>query len=166
MNYTFNGTTKRITLPVGATVLNLPDLHARWKDWVLAGNASSLPAFIAVGGDLEVIPLYLLLQNGWKIVPQSANHTLTVSGGILETSDASDPFEDPAGSYKIRIYRQTPGIAIGYNISGTTPPTIEQIAAEVLSQLTEAIIPVDAVKMNGAVILGTGTPDNKWRGNV
>lgn len=129
MSYTFDGSTKRITLSAGTVTLNLTDLHSRWKDWMKAGNASNLIAFGTVGGEIPSIPLYLFLQNGWRIVPQSADHSLTVTGGILETSDNSDPFVDPVGSYKIRINRQTPGIAIGYVISGgtsgggSTPPS-------------------------------------------
>lgn len=133
MSYTFNGTTKRITL-VGVTTLNLIDLHSRWKEWVLSGNAECLIAFGAVGGDIPAIPLYLFLQNGWKIVPQAADHVLTVSGGILETSDGSDPFVDPSGSYKIRINRQTPGIAIGYSTTGSTGPSADDIATAVWSK--------------------------------
>ena len=118
MIYTFNGTTKRITLPSGAVVLDLIDLHSRWKEWVLLGNAGFAQAFSTIGGETPKIPLYLFLSNGWKIIPQSANHVLSVSNGILETDDASEPFVDPAGSYSIRINRESPGIAIGYSTTG------------------------------------------------
>ena len=84
MIYTFSGASKRITLPPGAVTLDLVDLHSRWKDWVLAGNAGYEQAFRAVGGDIPAIPLYLFLLNGWRIVPQAANHTLTVGNGVLE----------------------------------------------------------------------------------
>jgi hypothetical protein len=117
MSYTFNGTTKRITLSA-VTTLNLSDLYSRYKDWILAGNASSPVAFGTVGGEIAAIPLYLFLTNGWRIVPMSSNHTLTVAGGILEVAEGGDPFVDPAGSYAIRINRETPGIAIGYSTSG------------------------------------------------
>lgn len=139
MAYAFDGATKRITLSAGTTTLDLTDLHSRWKDWVLAGNAECLIAFGAVGGDIPAIPLYLFLKNGWKIVPQSADHVLNVTGGVLETDDASDPFVDPAGSYKIRIYRQAPGIAIGYVTgSGVTAQDKTDIAAATLAAATAA----------------------------
>jgi hypothetical protein len=128
MSYAFDGSTKRITLSAGTISLDLVDLNARWKDWVLAGNAASLMAFNAIGGDIAAIPLYLFLLNGWRIVPQAADHTLTVVGGILEVDGGGDPFVDPAGSYKIRINRQTPGIAIGYSTSGGSSFTTGDIA--------------------------------------
>ena len=143
MSYTFNGTTKRITLPSGMVTLDLIDLHSRWKDW-LAGNAECLLAFATVGGEITEIPLYLFLQNGWLIVPQSANHTLTVTNGILVGQGGADPFTDPAGAYKIRINRQTPGIAIGYSTNGGSGPTAAEIAAAVRSELSTEMAKIDA----------------------
>lgn len=124
MSYTFDGAAKRITLPTGMTSLDLVDLHSRWKDWVRLGNAGYPIAFLTVGGDIPAIPLYLFTLNGWKIVPQAADHTLTVTNGILEVEGGGDPFVDPVGSYKIRINRETPGIAIGYSSIGSDPSAI------------------------------------------
>lgn len=133
MAYTFNGVAKTITLSAGTVSLDLVDLHSRWKDWLASGNAGFAPAFRAVGGDIPAIPLYLFLLNGWRIVPQSANHSLTVGNGVLEVEGGGDPFVDPAGSYKIRINRQSPGIAIGYNSAGSSAPTAEEVANAVWS---------------------------------
>lgn len=116
--YTFNGATKRIQLPTGLTTLNLSDLYSRWKDWVLDGHAEYPLAFGTVGGEIDKIPLYLFCTNGWKIIPQAANHTLSITGGILETDDDTYPFVSPAGSYSIFIDRNSPGIAIGYSTTG------------------------------------------------
>lgn len=147
---TFNGTTKRITLAAGTTSLDLIALHSHWKIWVLSGNAECLIAFSAVGGDITKIPLYLILQNDWRIVPQAADHVLTVVNGSLETPDDSDPFVDPSGSYKIRINRATPGIAIGYSTTGSTGPSADDIAAAVRSELaTELSRLLDLAKING-----------------
>ena len=115
MSYTFDGVNKTITLG-GVTSLNLIDLYSRWKDWVSSDNAKYEQAFGTVGGEIDAIPLYLFLMNGWRIIPMASNHTLTVTDGILEVAEGGDPFIDPLGSYKIRINRQTPGIAIGYTI--------------------------------------------------
>jgi len=129
--YTFNGATKRITLPAGMVSLDLIDLYSAWKVWVLAGNAECLLAFATVGGEITEIPLYLFMLNGWLIVPQSANHVLTVVNGVLVGQGSADPFTDPAGAYKIRINRQAPGIAIGYSTTGGAGPTAADIAAAV-----------------------------------
>lgn len=131
MAYTFNGVAKTITLSAGTVSLNLIDLHSRWKDWVLAGNAKYAQAFSTIGGETAKIPLYLFLSNGWKIIPQSANHVLSVINGILETDDASNPFQNPVGSYSIQIKLESPGIAIGYVSGGGSGAS----AAELVSAL-------------------------------
>lgn len=153
MAYTFNGSTKRVTLPTGMVTLDLVDLHSRWKEWVLAGNAECLIAFSTVGGEITEIPLYLFMQNGWLIVPQSANHTLTVTNGILVGQGSADPFADPAGSYKIRINRQTPGIAIGYSTNGGgSGPTAADIAAAVRLELTAEMGRIDVAVSTRATL--------------
>lgn len=130
--FTFDGSAKRITLGAGTTLLMLAEMYSRWKDWVLAGNAGFLPAFSTVGGDIPAIPLYLFLENGWRIVPQDADHSLTVAGGILEVQGGGDPFVDPAGvPRRIRINRQAPGIAIGYSTNGIAGPSPSDIAQAV-----------------------------------
>jgi len=161
---TFNGSTKRITLPSGTVSLDLVALYSQWKQWVLAGNAECLLAFATVGGEITEIPLYLFMLNGWLIVPQSADHVLTVTNGVLVGQGSADPFTDPVGSYKIRINRQTPGIAIGYSTSGVTGPTAADIAAAVLAAAQASPIWADARRMNGATVLGDGSSGNKWRG--
>jgi hypothetical protein len=143
--YTFNGVTKRITLSSGTVVLDLIDLHSRWKDWLLLGNAGFVQAFGTVGGETPKIPLYLFVSNGWKIVPQSANHALSVINGVLETDDASEPFVDPAGGYSIRIKLESPGIAIGYSSSGSTGPTAESIAAAIGQRVIDNGLSNDAL---------------------
>lgn len=166
MSYTFDGPSKRITLYTGTVTLDLVDLHSRWKDWVLAGNAKYAVAFRAVGGDIPAIPLYLFLLDGWRIVPQGADHVLTVTDGILEVDGGGDPFVDPAGSYKIRINRETPGIAIGYSSPGGSGPSAAEIAAAFLSAAQASPIHADVKRMNGALVRGTGAESDKWRGDV
>lgn len=163
MAYTFNGVAKTITLSAGTVTLDLVDLHSRWKDWVFAGNAQYAPAFRAVGGDIPAIPLYLFLLNGWRIVPQSANHVLTVSNGVLEVDGGGEPFVDPAGSYAIRINRQTPGIAIGYSTEGGAGPSAAEIAAAVLTALQGTTIPVDVKRVNSVSLTGSGVPGDPMR---
>jgi hypothetical protein len=142
--------------------LDLIDLYSRFKEWVLAGNAECLLAFATVGGEITEIPLYLFMLNGWLIVPQSANHTLTVTNGILVGQGGADPFTDPVGAYKIRINRQTPGIAIGYSTSGGSGPTAAEIAAELLSSLQSTTIPVNLTQVKGQSLVGVGTELSPW----
>lgn len=124
MAITFDGVTKVITLTAGTTELDVLDLYSRWKDWVTLDNANFLPAFEAVGGNpIDVssgtsVPLYAFLTNGWRVRPQSANHTLYVFGGVLLVAGGGDPFIDPIGSYVVRINYQQPVQAITVSTSG------------------------------------------------
>lgn len=148
---TFNGTTRRITLAPGTVTLDLISLWSWYKLWLAAGNAENLLAMATVGGDITEIPLYLFMQNGWLIVPQSADHTLTVVGGILVGQSGADPFADPAGSYKIRINRQTPGIAIGYSATSGNVYTLAEISSATQAAVPTALNVSDAVWGNAFV---------------
>jgi hypothetical protein len=125
---TFDGLTRRITLSAGTTVLSVPDLWSRYVDWLVEGDNSKWgAAMLQVGGDIAAIPIYVFLNDadGWAIVPQSADHALEVTDGVLYTvTPGVDPFVDPDGAYKIRINRQTPGIAIGYAEYGVSPADV------------------------------------------
>lgn len=158
MAYTFNGVTKRITLSAGTVTLDLLDLHSRWKEWLLLGNAGYEQAFRAVGGDIPAIPLYLFILNGWRIVPQSADHTLTVINGVFEVDGGGDPFVDPVGSFKIRINREAPGIAIGYSTTGgSAGPSAEAIAAAVWAY-TNRVITGPTAEQNADALLSRTWP--------
>ena len=137
MSYTFDGVAKKIYLPSGMTVLDLQDLYSRWKDWVRTSDNSKYPlAFYAVGGDVVEIPLYLFEQNGWYTIPQQADHTLEVVGGVFVRDGGGDPFSDPTGDYNIRVNRQVPGIAIGYSLNGPSI-SVDQIADEVMLRMQQ-----------------------------
>lgn len=47
---------------------------------------------------------------------------------------------------------------------GSIGPTAAEIAAEVMAALNATTIPVDAKKMNGATIAGSGIESDQWRG--
>jgi len=119
MGYSFDGSTKIITLTLGTTILDVKDVYSRWKDWVILSDNSKWPlAFQSTGGDtIDVgtgtfIPLYAFLSNGWRIRPQEANHTLNVTNGILLVAEGGDPFVNTNGSYIVRINYQQPVQAI------------------------------------------------------
>jgi hypothetical protein len=111
MAYTFDGPNKLIILSSGTTTFDAVDVYSRWKEWVATGdNAKYLLAFQVVGGEpisgsVTITP-YVFLQNNWKIKPQAANHTLTITGNLL-TSDSSSPmsFAGLTG-YQIDVVRQ------------------------------------------------------------
>ena len=159
MAITFDGITKRITLSVGTVTLSCTDLWSRYVDWLVeSDNSKYLSALRTVGRDEVDIPLYVFVNDvgGWAIVPQSANHTLTVIDGILKTESgpSGDPFTDPAGSYKIRINRQAPGIAIGYSTTGGSGPTAADIAAAVRAEIALELARIDAAISSRSTVAG------------
>lgn len=115
-----------------------------------------------VGGDIPAIPLYLFLLNGWRVIPQSADHTLSVTDGIFEVDGGGDPFVDPVGDFAIRINRETPGIAIGYSTTGGTGPTAAEIAAAILAAAQITPIYSDIRKVNNLSVNGSGTDGDPW----
>lgn len=125
MALTFDGPNKIITLSLGTTSLSVRDVWSRWVDWFLTGdNSKYLPAFQQVGGnDIDAtagtsIPIYAFLMNGWKLKTQEANHTLSVSDGILLVNGGGDPFNNTTGAYTVRINYQQPVQAITVSTGG------------------------------------------------
>ncbi len=155
MAISFDGETKTISLSAGTNSLSVHDLYSRWKDWVLdSDNSKYAPAFSVVGGDPidsdagTSIPLYAFLENGWRIKPQEANHTLNVSDGILLVTGGGDPFKDTNGSFVIRINYQQPVQAIGFSTSGGGGggATVDEILDEVLTSHTVPNSLADVIK--------------------
>lgn len=140
MGAIFNGTTKTITLTTGTTSVSVRRLWSDWVDWFLTDdNSKFLPAFKTVGGDDidptqgTKIPIYSFLENGWKIKPQEANHTLTINDGILLVNGGGDPFINTIGAYTVRINYQQPVQAISFSTGSAPyviPPTAEEIRQE------------------------------------
>ena len=125
MGYIIDGPTKTITLSTGTVSVSVRDLWSRWVDWFLTDdNSKYLPAFKNVGGDQidpvmgTSIPIYSFLENGWKLKPQEANHTLSISDGILLVNGGGDPFINTIGNYVVRINYQQPVQAITTSTGG------------------------------------------------
>lgn len=143
MAITFNGETKTMTLSTGTTSINVLDVWSRWVDWFLTGDNSKYPvAFQQVGGDdIDAtagtsIPIYAFLMNGWKLKPQEANHTLSVSGGILLVNGGGDPFMNTTGAYTVRINYQQPVQAITVSTAGSTGGLTPEENTQLMNTLT------------------------------
>jgi hypothetical protein len=156
----FNGTTKTITLTPGTTSVSVRRLWSDWVDWFLTDdNSKFLPAFKTVGGDDidptqgTKIPIYSFLENGWKIKPQEANHTLTINDGILLVNGGGDPFINTIGAYTVRINYQQPVQAISFTTGGSgsyiIPPTAEEIRQEIDSNSTLSLKVDELHKIQG-----------------
>lgn len=125
MAFVFNGVTKVISITLGTTDMSVRDLWSKWVEWLAIGDNSKYePAMDYIGGDPidpiagTFIPIYLYLQNGWRIRPQEADHTLDVGDGILLVQGGGDPFLDTIGDFVVRINYQQPVQAISFATSG------------------------------------------------
>jgi len=125
---TFDGTDKKIIVDNGITELDVQiDLYSDFKEWLKTGNngdnAKYLPAMRTVGGDpttgTKSVSPYFFLMNGWKIRPQEADHTLTITGNL---------FVDDPETY-------------GYNL---TIPTLGDYTVTVVLSTTSDAITVSA----------------------
>lgn len=136
MALSFNGSTKVVTITTD-TELDVKDLWSRWVDWFLTSDNSKYPlAMLQVGGDDidpvagTSIPVYIYLQNDWKVKPKEANHTLNVTNGILLTSDSSTPYTPTSGSYNVVIRDQQPVQAITVATGGGGGITVDDIMTD------------------------------------
>jgi hypothetical protein len=144
MGMTFDGPNKRITLTAGTTSVGVRELWSRWVDWhALSDNSKYLPAFAQVGGnDIDTgagtkIPVYAFLQNGWRVKPQEANHTINVGDGILLVDGGGDPFVNTTGSYVVRINYQQPVQAISFDSGGGGGGGLTSTQADQLQRIFE-----------------------------
>ena len=164
MAYSIDGPTKTITLTAGTVTMSVRDAWSRWVDWWITGdNSKYLPAFATVGGnniDIDAgtsVPIYAFLLNGWHIKPQEANHTLTVTGGILLVDGGGEPFISTDGSYIVQINYQQPVQAITVNTvseGGEETPNPWDTVLE--GELTTG----DAMRLMLAVLMGKSDKNN------
>jgi len=116
-NVTIDFTNKLIIMDAGAVQLDVPGVYSIWKDTILLTNNAQYDfAYSIVGGNLisgsKYIPSYTFQDNGWKVRPDEANHTLSVVGGVLVGESGADPFVNTLGAFTVRILYEQPVQAI------------------------------------------------------
>lgn len=128
---TFDGALKLQMINDGTTDVSIQELYSDWKKWIRQTNNAQYDfAYTQLGGvqitESTEVPYYIFIQNDWKIRPQDANHTLTVTGGVLVAENDEDPFVNVEGAFTVRIVYQQPVQAI--MTSGTSgsefPPEV------------------------------------------
>lgn len=114
MAFTFDGVNKLIICDAGTVAFSAGEVYSRWKDWIQssADNAKYETAFgSSVGGNSlgnnVNLGAYYFLQNGWKIRPQEANHTLEITGNLFPIPDTADLFQPTVGSFNVQIAVRT-----------------------------------------------------------
>lgn len=157
---TFDSVNSLQVLNGGTVIASVSRLYSDWKDWVrLGNNAQHDFAYAPLGGDTVsggiTVALYAFLLNGWKVRPQEADHTLSVTSGILVA--AGDPFVDTLGAFTVRInYQQPVQVLTVTSGSGVLPADVTAIAAAVdastiLAKETTAASARDAAKLAAAL---------------
>lgn len=99
------------------------------------------------------------LRSSWLLSFAPGPYQATVSGGNL--SDALARIAN-TGSPQVLINSSAASTAVA--TSGSSGPSAPAIAAAVVDSLNATTIPVDTRRMNGAPVVGDGSPANKWRG--
>ena len=131
MAITFDGATRRIALDTDATTAS--ELWSRWVDWI-AENPQWPVAMSQVGGDALgsglSIPIYIFLENGWRVRPMEASHTLVITGNLFVQGGGS-PVVQTLGTYNVSVQYTVPVQAQAVSTSGTPAPTADTVASAV-----------------------------------
>ena len=166
MSIAFDPAAKRIILDTAS--ISAAEIFSRWEDWAVTGDNAKYGAVMThVGGDDLggglYIPNYIFLQNGWRVRPMEANHTLIISGNLF-VAGGGVPVVSTLGNYNVAVQYTVPLQAQGIATSGSSGPSADSIAAATVAALQAIFLKVDAAKMNGAEIVGDGSEGNPWRG--
>lgn len=143
MAVTFDGNLKIININFGETLVDVKrDIYSAWKEWITVDDNSKFPVAIsAIGGDPlpggKFLGTTFFLENGWKIKPFEADHTLTVSGNLY-SRDGSDPFVSTIGNYNIRVNLTTSNLVDTISTAGGTSVDPNDIAVAVWNRLAVA----------------------------
>ena len=112
---TFNATTRRIEVTQapdanGVITLNVQvDLYSDGKeDWLATPDLQKMQFPIEpLGGNpipIGVLGDSYILQNGWKIQPYEADHSLVIEGNLFPTQDPL--VVDTVGSFRVEVTRE------------------------------------------------------------
>ena len=100
----FDGINKRIVLD--STSVTASEIWSRYMDWLAADsqNAKWGLAMTQVGGD-ELgsglyIPIYIFLQNGWRVRPMESSHQLMITGNLF-VAEGGSPLVNTLGNYNV-----------------------------------------------------------------
>jgi hypothetical protein len=155
--FTFSPTTKIINVNAGVTAFTAKELYSYWKEWLLVGdNSKWIQAMSTVGGEeigggQSIAPYYFVI-NGWKVRPQEASHTLTVSGNLLGEGGGS-PYVSTIGNYNVSVVTIVTANAIavptGGAGSGATAAEVWSYGNRVLTG-TVTINPTQEGKLDAA----------------
>ena len=119
----FDGLNKRIILD--STSVTASEIWSRYIDWLADDNQNAKwgLAMTQVGGD-ELgsglyIPIYIFLQNGWRVRPMESSHQLMITGNLF-VAEGGSPLVNTLGNYNVIAQYTVPVQAQAMATSGGT----------------------------------------------
>ena len=138
---TFDGSNKRIIL--NSTSVTASEIWSRYMDWLGAdsNNAKWGLAMTQIGGDDLggglYVPIYVFLQNGWRVRPMEANHQLMITGNLF-VAEGGSPLVNTLGSYNVIAQYTVPVQAQAMATSGGTGGLTSEQAAQLMKTATKS----------------------------
>ena len=138
---TFDGANKRIILD--STSVTASEIWSRYMDWLGAdsNNAKWGLAMTQIGGDDLggglYVPIYVFLQNGWRVRPMEANHQLMITGNLF-VAEGGSPLVNTLGNYNVIAQYTVPVQAQAMATSGGTGGLTSEQAAQLMKTATKS----------------------------
>ena len=101
---TFDGANRRIIL--NSTSVTASEIWSRYMDWLAAdsNNAKWGLAMTQIGGDDLgsglFVPIYVFLQNNWRVRPMESSHQLIITGNLF-VAEGGSPLVNTLGNYNV-----------------------------------------------------------------
>lgn len=138
---TFDGANKRIIL--NSTSVTASEIWSRYMDWLAAdsNNAKWGLAMTQIGGDDLgsglFVPIYVFLQNGWRVRPMESSHQLMITGNLF-VAEGGSPLVNTLGNYNVIAQYTVPVQAQAMATSGGSGGLTSEQAAQLMKTATKA----------------------------
>ena len=138
---TFDGANKRIIL--NSTSVTASEIWSRYMDWLAAdsNNAKWGLAMTQIGGDDLggglYVPIYVFLQNNWRVRPMESNHQLMITGNLF-VAEGGSPIVNTLGSYNVIAQYTVPVQAQAMSTSGGSGGLTAEQATQLMKTATKA----------------------------
>jgi hypothetical protein len=153
----FDPVNRRIVLDKASVTAT--EIFSRWEDWAaMADNAKYGMVIRQVGGDdlgggLS-IPPYYFLRGEWRVRPMEADHDLTITGNLF-VDGGGTPVVRTLGPYQVNVNYTVPVQAQGISTTGSTGPTVADIATAVWGNQVEGTYTAEQIlRLMSAVLAG------------
>ena len=146
---TFDGLNKRVIL--NSTSVTASEIWSRYMDWLAtdSNNAKWGLAMTQIGGDDLgsglFVPIYVFLQNGWRVRPMESSHQLMITGNLF-VAEGGSPLVNTLGNYNVIAQYTVPVQAQAMATSGGSGGLTSEQATQLMKAATKADV-VNAAMM-------------------